>query len=212
MNHENSIFFRYLEQTRNLYGNTLILGKKRHLDSECNNISLNSHNNLISKYTKCYLLKSKTSIVYGQGKLDAGIVFVQAVDKKEDFASELFSVQSGDLFDKILYAIGLKRENVFICNLVKFNSQGSRESYLNKQLGLLEPKLIVILGDIPACTILKTKDSLNVLRSKIFKYEGVDLIVTFHPDELLLNPNLKKNAWEDFKIIKNKYLSNNNYE
>ena len=83
------------------------------------------------------------------------------------------------------------------------------EPYLKKQLQLINPKLIVALGRIAAMTLLRTKDSLTNMRNKIHKYENIDLIVTYHPAALLRNPNFKKPTWEDFKLIRDKYINGN---
>ena len=72
---------------------------------------------------------------------------------------------------------------------------------------VINPKLIVALGRITACTILKTNESLKNLRNQIFTYAGIDLLVTYHPAALLRNPSFKKFAWEDFKLIRDKYLN-----
>ena len=80
------------------------------------------------------------------------------------------------------------------------------ERYLKKQLEIIKPKLIVSLGRVSSMTILKTNKSLADLRNKIHKYQNIDLIATYHPAALLRNPNLKKGAWEDFKLIKYKYI------
>ena len=80
------------------------------------------------------------------------------------------------------------------------------EPYLINQLQIIQPKLIVALGRIAACTILKTKESLKNLRNQTFKYAGIDLMVTYHPAALLRNPNFKRPTWEDFQLIRDKYL------
>ena len=120
--------------------------------------------------------------------------------------------RAGKLLDKILGAIELTRNDVYICNVLKCRPPHNRnplpdevekcEPYLINQLHIIKPKLIVALGRIAACTILQTKESLKNLRNKIFKYEGIDLLVTYHPAALLRNPNFKKPAWDDFQFIR----------
>ena len=80
------------------------------------------------------------------------------------------------------------------------------EPYLKTQLSLINPKLIVALGRIAACTILRTKEPLKNLRNQTLQYEGIDLVVTYHPAALLRNPNFKQPAWEDFQLIRDRYL------
>lgn len=138
---------------------------------------------------------------------------------REDMMGMPFVGRAGKLLDKILLAIDLNREDVFICNVLKCRPPNNRdplpnevelcEPYLKIQLKLIKPKLIVALGRISACTIMKTKEPLKNLRNKIFKYEGIDLIVTYHPAALLRNPNFKLPTWEDFQLIRNNYLVKN---
>ena len=115
------------------------------------------------------------------------------------------------MLDKILVAIDLSRDDVYICNVLKCRPPDNRdplpnevdqcEPYLKSQLAIIKPKLIVALGRVAASTILKKKESLKNLRNRIFKYEGIDLLATYHPAALLRNPNLKQSAWRDFELI-----------
>ena len=81
------------------------------------------------------------------------------------------------------------------------------EPYFKKQLDIIKPKLIVALGRFAAMSLLKVEDSVSNLRNKIFNYEGIDFLVTYHPSALLRDENLKKFAWEDFKLIRDKYIN-----
>ena len=161
--------------------------------------------------------QTRNNFVFGVGNPQADIVFVgEAPGKQEDLQGVPFVGRAGKLLDKILAAIELTRDDVYICNVLKCRPPQNRdplpfeveqcEPYLINQLHLINPKLIVALGRISACTILKTKESLKNLRNRIFKYAGIDLLVTYHPAALLRNPNFKKSAWEDFQLIRNKYL------
>ena len=119
--------------------------------------------------------------------------------------------------DKILTTIQLHRDEIYICNVLKCRPPKNRaplpfeveqcEPYLIKQIQIINPKLIVTLGRVAACTILRIKEPLKNLRNHIYKYAGIDLLVTYHPAALLRNSNLKKNALEDFKLIQKKYLN-----
>jgi DNA polymerase len=151
------------------------------------------------------------------GNPKADIVFIgEAPGKQEDLQGVPFVGRAGKLLDKILAAIELTRNDVYICNILKCRPPNNRdplpsevekcEPYLIKQLHLISPKLIVALGRIAACTMLKTKESLKNLRNQIFTYAQIDLLVTYHPAALLRNPNFKKPAWEDFQLIRDKYL------
>ena len=165
----------------------------------------------MSFYTLCFFC------VFGSGNPNADIVFVgEAPGKNEDIQGEPFVGRGGKLLDKILGAIDLNRDDIYICNILKCRPPNNRdplpsevqecEPYLIHQLQIIKPKLIVALGRISACTILKTKNSLKDLRNKIFNYAGIDLLVTYHPAALLRNPNFKKFAWEDFQFIRDKYM------
>jgi DNA polymerase len=151
------------------------------------------------------------------GNPKADIVFIgEAPGEQEDLQGIPFVGRAGKLLNKILAAIELTRNDVYICNIVKCRPPNNRdplpsevekcEPYLIKQLHLISPKLIVALGRIAACTMLKTKEPLKNLRNQIFTYAQIDLLVTYHPAALLRNPNFKKPAWEDFQLIRDKYI------
>ena len=217
MGHNSEQVFRYLDQKRILYGNKIFLDTQTVIESVQNVESLESFKNSICECLKCELGYTRTTFVFGVGNPNADIVFVgEAPGEKEDLIGEPFVGRAGKLLDKILAAINLSREDIYICNVIKCRPPQNRdplpkevelcEPYLKTQLSLINPKLFVALGRIAACTILKTKEPLKNLRNKIFKYEGIDLVVTYHPAALLRNPNFKKPAWEDFQMIRDKYL------
>jgi len=217
MGHNSEQVFRYLDQKRILYGNKIFLDTQTVIESVQNVESLESFKNSICECLKCELGYTRTNFVFGVGNPNADIVFVgEAPGEKEDLIGEPFVGRAGKLLDKILAAINLSREDIYICNVIKCRPPQNRdplpkevelcEPYLKTQLSLINPKLIVALGRIAACTILRTKEPLKNLRNKIFKYEGIDLVVTYHPAALLRNPNFKKPAWEDFQMIRDKYL------
>ncbi len=217
MGHNSEQVFRYLDQKRILYGNKIFLDTQTVSESVQNVESLESFKNSICECLKCELGYTRTNFVFGVGNPNADIVFVgEAPGEKEDLIGEPFVGRAGKLLDKILAAINLSREDIYICNVIKCRPPQNRdplpkevdlcEPYLKTQLSLINPKLIVALGRIAACTILRTKEPLKNLRNKIFKYEGIDLVVTYHPAALLRNPNFKKPAWEDFQMIRDKYL------
>jgi len=203
----------YLKQYKDIYSNDIILNSN---NSE--NLDLSSFYNEIKDCTNCDLSKTRNKLVFGMGNPNADIVFVgEAPGKNEDLQGKPFVGRGGQLLDKILSAIDLNRSKVYILNVLKCRPPENRnplpkeieecEPYLVRQLKLIKPKLIVALGRISAMTLLKNKDSLTNMRGKIHKYEGIDLIVTYHPAALLRNPNFKKPTWEDFKLIRDKYLN-----
>jgi len=220
MTHDSELLFRYLDQTRQLYGNNLFIGSHTIQDLKYDKKNLESFCASICECQKCPLGSTRNNFVFGVGNPNADIVFVgEAPGEKEDKIGEPFVGRAGQLLDKMLGAIELRRKDIYICNVLKCRPPNNRdplpnevelcEPYLKTQLSLIKPKLIVSLGRVSAFTILKTKEPLKNLRNKTFKYEGIDLFVTYHPAALLRNPNYKKPAWEDFKMIRDRYLLKN---
>jgi DNA polymerase len=165
---------------------------------------------------KCQLGTTRIKFVFGVGNPQADIVFVgEAPGADEDAQGEPFVGRAGQLLNKILEAIHFKREEVYICNILKCRPPNNRdpepneidqcEPYLWKQLELLKPKIIVCLGRIAGQTLLRTSQSLGDLRGKVHSYRGIKLVVTYHPAALLRNPNWKKPTWEDVQWIRKMY-------
>jgi len=182
------------------------------------NEDLQSFNKSICDCQKCSLGKIRKNFVFGCGDPKAKVVFVgEAPGKQEDIEGLPFVGRSGKILDENLSLINMTRNDIYICNVLKCKPPQNRdplssevdncEPYLIKQLYIIKPKLIVALGKIAASTILKTKEPLKDLRNKVFKYAGIDLLVTYHPAALLRNPKLKKNVGDDFNLIYRNYLS-----
>ena len=211
----------YLTLYKELYGDEIYLNQVEEdkiSTSSSNELELNTYLDSIKNCMKCSLGKSRNKIVLGMGNPDADIVFVgEAPGKEEDIQGLPFVGRSGKLLDKMLDSINLSREKVYILNVLKCRPPDNRdplaseiemcEQYLKKQLEIINPKLVVSLGRISAMTLLKTKESLKNLREKKLSYEGIDFLATYHPAALLRNPNFKKYAWEDFKLIRDKYIN-----
>ena len=217
MGHNSDLAIKYFNQKRLLYGNKIYLDSQNGTEPAPEFENLESFKASICDCLKCELGYTRTNFVFGVGNPNAEIIFVgEAPGEKEDLKGEPFVGRAGKLLDKILAAISLTRDDIYICNVLKCRPPQNRdplpkeielcEPYLKTQLSLIKPKLIVALGRIAACTILHTKEPLKNLRNQIFKYEGIDLIVTYHPAALLRNPNFKRPAWEDFQMIRDKYL------
>ena len=205
----------YLEQYKEIYGNEIICDNSK---IETTNTSLFDFYNSIKNCTKCSLSDTRENVVFGTGNPNAEIVIVgEAPGKNEDLQGKPFVGRGGKLLDKILNSIKLDRQDVFILNVLKCRPPKNRdplsdeiekcEPYLKKQLQIINPKLIIALGRISAMTLLKIKDSLKNMRNQVHQYEGIDLIVTYHPAALLRNPHFKKPTWEDFKYIRDNYLN-----
>jgi DNA polymerase len=163
--------------------------------------------------TRCSLYKTATNPVPGEGNPNAELVCVgEAPGAKEDETGRPFIGQAGQLLTRILAAIELTREEVFICNVLKHRPPGNRNPlpeevaacgpYLIRQLELIKPKVIVAFGTFAAQTLLNTKSSLGQLRGLVHQYHGIPLIVTYHPAALLRNPAWKRPTWEDVKLAR----------
>ena len=168
----------------------------------------------VIRCTKCdELVQNRHSVVFGSGSPHAKLVFVgEAPGAEEDRQGLPFVGPAGQLLTKMIEAIGLKREEVFIANVLKCRPPGNRtpkpeeikncEPYLVKQLGLIQPNLICALGTFAAQTLLKTATPISSLRGKIHDYHGIPVLCTFHPAYLLRNPSEKRKSWEDLKKLR----------
>jgi DNA polymerase len=173
---------------------------------------LEGFNGQISGCLKCGLGHTRTKFVFGVGNPHATLMFVgEAPGADEDAQGEPFVGRAGQLLNKILAAINMNREDVYICNILKCRPPNNRTPlpeevelcipYLKKQNALIKPKLIVCLGLTAAQNILQINDSLTKLRGRTLQFEGTPLRVTYHPAALLRNPNWKQPTWEDFQAI-----------
>jgi DNA polymerase len=161
--------------------------------------------------TQCALHATRTQTVFGVGNRNAHWLFVgEAPGADEDRQGEPFVGRAGQLLNAMLFALGLKREDVFICNVLKCRPPGNRdpqtdevaacEPYLLRQIELINPRLIVALGRHAAHSLLKTDLALAKLRGRRLRYHGIPLIVTYHPAYLLRTPADKRKAWEDLRL------------
>lgn len=177
---------------------------------------LASLNEMICSCLKCPLGNTRTKFVFGVGDPKAKLVVIgEAPGKDEDEQGEPFVGRAGQLLNKILEAINFKREEVFICNILKCRPPGNRdplpaevaqcEPYLHKQLDILQPHLILALGRIAANTLLKTNLTMRDLRASTHDYRGIPMVATYHPAALLRNPNWKRDTWEDVKKLREMY-------
>jgi len=157
---------------------------------------------------RCALWSTATNCVPGEGSPQAQLVCVgEAPGEQEDLSGRPFVGKAGQLLTKILAAIDLKREDVFICNVLKHRPPGNRNPlpdevtacspYLIRQIELIRPRVILAFGTFAAQTLLETKLSIGKLRGTIHRHYGVPLIVTYHPAALLRNPAWKRPTWDD---------------
>ncbi len=156
--------------------------------------------------------------MFGWGNPDAGLMLIgEAPGKDEDEQGIPFVGRAGQLLDKMLLAAGLKRDDIYIANMLKCRPPQNRdplpeeiikcEPYLHRQLELIKPKVLLALGRVAGQNLLKTQDSLSRLREQTHHYEDIPLLVTYHPAALLRNPRWKQSSWQDLKKIK-KLLQN----
>jgi len=167
----------------------------------------------IAECTKCGLHKTRTQTVFGVGNKQTDILFIgEAPGANEDLKGEPFVGRAGQLLNAMLAGIGLKREDIFIANILKCRPPNNRDPqaeevscctpYLIQQIDLIKPKLIVALGRIAAQFLLDTKTPISKLRQQMHEYQKTPLIVTFHPAYLLRSPLEKAKAWHDLQVIK----------
>lgn len=168
----------------------------------------------IENCSKCPLHKTRTNFVFGVGNENADIMFVgEAPGKNEDLQGEPFVGEAGQLLNKMLAHIHLKRSDVYIANILKSRPPNNRDPlpeevemcipYLHRQIEIIKPKLLVALGRIAAQNLLNTKESLSRLRNKIWTYKDIPLIITYHPAAILRNSEMLDSALDDFHFILN---------
>jgi len=175
-------------------------------------MSLSEYCKTIENCQLCSLGEIRTNFVFGVGNPQASLVFVgEAPGEDEDLQGVPFVGRAGQLLTKIIQAIDLQRENVYICNVLKCRPPDNRnpqpneielcEPYLIRQLEIIKPKIICTLGNFAAKTLLKTQDSVMRLRGQVFSYHGIPLIPTLHPAACLYRPENKRLVWEDIQKV-----------
>ncbi len=151
-------------------------------------------------------------LVFGEGNPHAELVFVgEAPGADEDAQGRPFVGRAGQLLTRIIAAMGLKREEVYICNILKCRPPGNRnpqpeeiaacEPFLIRQIEAIRPRVLCALGGFAAHTLLKSEAPITVLRGRFQAYQGIPLMPTYHPAYLLRNPGAKKQVWEDVQMI-----------
>jgi len=166
----------------------------------------------IGNCKRCALSEKRTSIVFGAGDPKARLVFVgEGPGYEEDKTGEPFVGAAGKLLTKIIEAIHLTREKVYICNIIKCRPPGNRNPmpdeiktcfpFLKRQLLVIKPDIICALGTFAAQTLLETKQPISRLRGQFHDYMGIQVMPTYHPAYLLRNANKKRDVWEDMKKV-----------
>jgi len=168
----------------------------------------------IGDCTRCKLhTLGRTQVVFGVGSPSADLMFVgEAPGADEDEQGIPFIGRAGQLLTKIIEAIDLRRDDVYIANIIKCRPPQNRnpepdevascEPFLFHQIDVIKPKVIVALGKYAAQTLLRRETPISRLRGQVFDYRGAKLVPTFHPAYLLRNPSSKREVWEDMKLVK----------
>ena len=170
----------------------------------------------ITRCTKCQLARTRNNVVPGEGVENPDVLVIgEGPGYDEDMSGRPFVGKAGVLLDKMLAAIQLDRnKNCYIANIVKCRPPNNRDpepdeqstcfAFLQTQLHILKPKMILCMGRIAGHKMLDTQESLSKLRGQIFDYNGIPLMVTYHPSALLRDQSLKASAWQDLKQFKAK--------
>lgn len=164
------------------------------------------------KCTRCVLANGRTHVVFGEGAPDAKLMFIgEGPGEQEDIKGRPFVGRAGQLLDKMIIAMGYKREEVYIANIVKCRPPQNRAPlpeeavsclpYLRAQIAFIKPQIIVLLGAVAVKFLLQTNAGISQVRGKFLDYHGYKVMPTFHPAFLLRSPGKKKEAWEDLKKV-----------
>lgn len=177
--------------------------------------------NQVRNCTACELHKSRTQTVFGVGNRQADwLVIGEAPGANEDKQGEPFVGEAGQLLNKMLIAIGLQREQVYIANILKCRPPNNRdprpeevaecEHFLKAQIALIKPSIILVVGRIAAQNLLKTDTPIGKMRGRVYHYgdSQVPVVVTYHPAYLLRSPHEKKKSWNDLKYALKLYKEN----
>ncbi len=162
---------------------------------------------------ECKLAETRKNVVFGTGNPESGILVVgDNPGTTEDETGKSFTGEAGLLFDKILGSVDLNREKLFITDMVKCHSINNRvpsasetascSKFLEQQIAIMNPGIIIALGAVVARTLLNTKTGIGLLREGFHSYKDIPVLVTYHPSALLRSPALKRPVWEDMKKLR----------
>lgn len=162
--------------------------------------------------TLCRLSDKRQTVVFGEGDPKAGVMFIgEGPGAEEDRTGRPFVGQAGKLLDRMIFAMGFEREEVYIANVVKCRPPGNRDpkddevaacaDFLDRQINLIKPEVIVALGKPASRRLTGTSKPMGALRGRWSSYRGTPLMPVFHPAYLLRNPKAKREVWEDLKLV-----------
>jgi DNA polymerase len=166
----------------------------------------------------CRLSEKRKTVVFGEGDPKASVMFIgEGPGAEEDRTGRPFVGQAGKLLDRMIFAMGFEREEVYIANVVKCRPPGNRDpkddevaacaAYLDRQIDLIGPAVIVALGKPASRRLTGTNNPMGALRGRWSSYRGVPLMPTFHSAYLLRNPKAKREVWEDLKLVMQRLAS-----
>lgn len=185
-------------------------------ESNSSPLTIESISSKIQKCTHCQLARTRTNVVPGEGVPHPDVLVIgEGPGYDEDMQGRPFVGKAGILLDKMLAAINLSRTtNCFIANIVKCRPPQNRDpfpeeeeacfSFLEAQIKVLKPKMILCMGRISGQKMLNTQEPVGKLRGNFFEYNGIPLMITYHPSALLRNQDLKRPAWDDLKKFRQK--------
>jgi len=161
---------------------------------------------------RCELSRTRTHTVFGTGDREADLLIIgEAPGAEEDRQGEPFVGRAGQLLNAMLQAIGLRREQVYIANILKCRPPANRdprpeealqcEPYLRRQVALIQPRVILALGRVAAHNLLKTQEAVGRMRGRDYQYDAIPLVVSYHPAYLLRSPDQKGKAWQDLQRV-----------
>jgi len=165
---------------------------------------------------KCPLAEGRIKLVYGEGNPDARVILIgEGPGEQENLSGKPFVGAAGQLLDKMLAAINIRREDIYITNIVKCRPPGNRNPsaeeraacmpYLVEQIQIIRPRMLLVMGLVAAQSLLGDTQSLTWHRGHIHDFMGIPVYVTYHPAALLRNPNWKRPAWEDLQAFQKDY-------
>lgn len=189
------------------------MGVDRYIGAQTNGPTLDGLKAVVTACTRCGLAGTRKSVVFGEGNPRADIVFVgEAPGEEEDNQARPFVGRAGKLLDQLIERIGVKRSDVFICNVLKCRPPGNRDpepaevacckEYLLAQLDIIGPRVICTLGRHAYNTLLEVDAPITRIRGKITTFRGTPLLPTYHPSYLLRSQGKIKEAWEDMEALK----------
>jgi len=211
--HNNSSFSK-ITDTSEKNSEVEILVNKADIETVVEELDYNGLVDIVSSCQKCALSESRNKTIFSTGKQSATLMVIgDTANQEDETLSDLFTGKAGELLTAMLKAIGFRRNDVYITNMVKCHLPQNKEllseymesceAYLLRQINLLQPKVVLVLGSIAAQSLLKNKSSMTRLRGQEHYLENINIpiVTSFHPTYLLASPNEKRKAWQDLKLV-----------